>query len=106
MLPSSRRWVNAAFLAFLAGCAADSWEKDGIAATQRDRDLAECRATARAAVDRDVAIDNDITASRSQDWMRTGVLERKRETMRVQSRGRAEDVFGRCMAARGYTRVS
>ena len=103
---SCRAWVNVAFIAFLAGCAVDAWEKEGVAETQREQDLAECRREAARAVDRDVAIDKDILASRTQDWSRSGTLDQRRQTMRDQTRGRAEDVVALCMRGRGYIRAS
>jgi hypothetical protein len=103
---SCRAWVNVAFIAFLTGCAADTWEKAGTAESRRDQELAECRAEARRAVDRDVAIDRDILASRTQDWSRTGTLEQRRQTMSDQTRGRAEDIVDGCMRRRGYVRPS
>jgi hypothetical protein len=105
MGPSCRAWVNVAFIAFLAGCASDAWEKPGAAETQRDQELAECRAEARRAVDRDVNIDKDILASRTQDWSRTGTLDQRRQTMSDQTRGRADDVIEGCMRRRGYVRL-
>ena len=102
MRSSCRAWVNVAFIAFLAGCAVDAWEKPGAAEDQRDQELAECRAEARRAVDRDVNIDKDILASRTQDWSRTGTLDQRRRTMSDQTRGRAEDIVEGCMRRRGY----
>jgi hypothetical protein len=103
---SCRAWVNVVFIAFLAGCAADAWEKSGTAESHRDQELAECRTEARRAVDRDVNIDKDILASRTQDWSRSGTLDQRRQTMSDQTRGRADDIVASCMRRRGYLRPS
>jgi hypothetical protein len=66
------------------------------------RDLAQCRSEASRAVDRDVAIDQDILSSRGQDLQRSGMLELRRDTMRNSNLGRYDDIVAGCMSARGY----
>jgi hypothetical protein len=94
----------AAFLVLLAACTPDTgrWDKDGASADARGRDLSECRAEARRAVERDQNIDTDIMASRSTDWQNTGTIVQRRDTMRYSNIGRYEDVIAGCMKARGY----
>jgi len=94
----------AALLLFaLAACAGPTaWEKDGAPREAMAQDLAQCRAEASRAVDRDTAIDQDILSGRSQDLQRSGMLELRRDTMRNSNRGRYDDLVAGCMSARGY----
>jgi hypothetical protein len=92
-----------ALLLPLAGCLGPAWQKDGADEGRLKQDLAECRSLARSATQRDADIDTDIMASRGHDWERTGVLTTKRDEMRTVTGGRAEDIVGRCMTAKGYS---
>jgi hypothetical protein len=88
----------------LAGCGggAGGWSKAGISPETAEADFADCQSQARAATRRDDAIDADIMASRGQDWQRAGTLSIKRDDMAMSTRGWAEQIIGRCMAAKGY----
>lgn len=90
-------------LILLAACAADSrWVKEDASDEAQARDLAQCRAEARRAVDRDAAIDQDILSTRAQDLQRSGTTNLRRETMQASNLGRFDEIVARCMAARGY----
>jgi hypothetical protein len=69
-------------------------------------DLSECREEGRAATAVDTNIDNDIMATRSQDWQRTGTLGAKRNAFALQDQQHASDIIARCMAAKGYEPAS
>ena len=91
--------------ALLAGCAdgARNWDKPGVASDRKSADLTECRAQARAATQRDTAIDTDIMNSRSTDWQKSGSLTVTRDAMKSSNVARFGDIVGRCMAAKGYS---
>jgi hypothetical protein len=99
--------VNAGFLAIgLAACSSGGeWEKPGASTDDRDLALAECRQEARVATNRDAAINQDIASTRMQDWTRSGVSDTRRELLNDQTRALGEDIFNRCMAAKGWVRV-
>jgi hypothetical protein len=87
----------------LAGCGGTGgWSKAGISPETAEADFADCQGQARDATRRDDAIDADIMASRGQDWQRAGTLSIKRDDMAMSTRGWAEQIVGRCMAAKGY----
>jgi hypothetical protein len=86
-----------------AGCADDSWRKDGVSDDRRSQDLAACERGARDAVRRDQNIDSDILASRGHDWSNAGVLTLKRDQMQSQTQAMAADILRRCMRTKGYT---
>jgi hypothetical protein len=88
----------------LTGCGGGTggWAKAGISPEMAEADFAECQSQARAATRRDDAIDADIMASRGQDWQRAGTLSIKRDDMAMSTRGWAEQIIARCMAAKGY----
>jgi hypothetical protein len=89
----------------LVGCAEPSgtafW-RGGSDADARSRDLSDCRAEARAATQRDTSIDQDITASRGNDWQRTGLMRAHQDDMQASNINRFGDLVGTCMKARGY----
>lgn len=97
------RLAAALLILALAACADRSWQREGVADDRLRQDLAACQAEARVAVRRDLDIDSDIMASRGQDWQTGGVLGIKRDVMRTQAEGRAEDIVARCMRAKGYS---
>lgn len=100
------RTVTAGLLALaLSGCASAPWERPDVSAAQRTADLDECRQQARLALRRDQAIDTDILASRSNDWQRSNVIERRQDSIRTSQSSLQDDVVGSCMSAKGYRRA-
>lgn len=98
--------VLAAALGLAACGGADNWAKPGVDRDAMRADLTECRDEAKAATATDTNIDNDIMATRSQDWQRTGTLGTKKSTFAIQDQGHARDIIDRCMAAKGYAPAS
>jgi len=91
----------------LAACqGADNWAKPGTNRETMRADLSECQQEARAATAQDTNIDNDIMATRSQDWQRTGTLGAKRSAFNLQDQQHASDIIARCMADKGYAPAS
>jgi hypothetical protein len=92
-------------LAGCAGSAAERWSKPGAKPETAESDLSDCQDQARSATQRDAGIDADIMASRGGDWQRAGTLGVKRDDMANSSRVFAQQIIGRCMAAKGYKPV-
>jgi len=91
----------------LAACqGAESWTKQGVSHETMRADLSECQQEARAATAQDTNIDNDIMATRSGDWQRTGTLGAKRSAFNLQDQQHASDVVARCMGDKGYVPAS
>jgi hypothetical protein len=97
---TGRRPIALALL--LAGCAAAGTgapqPADQSAAA---RGYQECRALADVAVKTEADIDQDILASRSQDWRRAGLGRVQDEAMREQTRGRQRQLIDRCLRSKG-----
>jgi len=94
-------WVGLALL--LGGCAtAGNWTKPGADAAAMARDYQECRELAADAVKTDVAIDQDILATRASDWQRAGIGRVDAQNMREQTNDRATRIVASCMRARGF----
>jgi hypothetical protein len=96
----------AALLALAACTGSAGWERDGVSPEAASRDLEQCRGEASRAVDRDVAIDQDIMSSRAQDLQRSGMMRLREDTMRTSNIGRYDEIVARCMAGRGYHRAT
>jgi hypothetical protein len=87
----------------LAGCAAaGSWTKAGADEAATARDYRDCRALAATAVKTDADIDQDILATRQNDWQRASRLRLQSETMREHTGDRAAAIVAACMRAKGF----
>jgi hypothetical protein len=88
----------------LAGCAdaGGRWTKAGANQEAASSDYEDCRSEARAATERDAAIDADIMASRGADWQRAGTLGVQQDAMAAHTKTHARDIINRCMASKGY----
>jgi hypothetical protein len=93
------------FVLFLAaGCsgAANEWVKRGATPDVVAADLDDCTDEAHEATRRDEAIDQDIAATRGNDWEKNGTLTLKENGMAMSNEATAGDVIAGCMAGRGY----
>ena len=89
----------------LAGCAtAGNWTKPGADAAATARDYQECRALAADAVKTDVAIDQDILATRASDWQRAAIVRVDARNMREETSDRAARIAASCMRAKGFAK--
>jgi hypothetical protein len=88
----------------LTACSSPSagWQKAGVSDQQRQADYSVCRAQMRAATDKDYAIDQDISASRSNDWRNAGQLNAQRDNLTSGDADYSRRVLGACMTAKGY----
>ncbi len=96
-------WVGLALL--LAGCAAaGNWTKPGVNAAATAKEYRDCRTLAGSAVKTDSDIDQDILATRSTDWQRSGVVRVETQNQLDQTRDRATAIVGSCMRAKGFAK--
>ena len=99
-----RRACFLVLLLALSACSGGSqWNKPGADPQIVRADLRDCESEARALTRQDENIDNDIMATRGQDWQRTGTLGAKRETLALQNQGRSGNIVEQCMRAKGYS---
>jgi hypothetical protein len=99
-----RRLRPAIGLLLLAGCAApaENWAKPGADQAAIARDDQDCRAMAATAVHTDADIDQDILATRGNDWQRASVGHVETRTMQEHTRDRAAAIVDACMKAKGF----
>ena len=91
-------------LLLLAGCSgAGDWTKAGGDEAAAARDYQDCRALAEGAVRTDADIDQDISATRQNDWQRAGVVRLQTRVMHEQTRDRAASIIDSCMKAKGFS---
>lgn len=89
----------------LAGCAAaGNWTKPGVDAAATAKEYRDCGALAGTAVKTDADIDQDILATRSDDWQRSGVVRVETQNAHDQTRDRAAAIVGSCMRAKGFAK--
>jgi hypothetical protein len=97
--------VTWAITALLVGCAAAGpWTKPGADATAIASASQECRAMAATAVAPEIGIDEDIQATRQSDWQRAPTGQIASESLREETRSRAQSIIDACMRAHGFTR--
>ena len=89
----------------LAGCvAAGGWNKPGADEAAAGSAYRECRGLADTAVKTQADIDQDILASRQNDWQRASVVRVETQSMHEQTRDRAGAIIASCMQAKGFSR--
>lgn len=91
-------------LALLLGACSSKpqWVKPGATSDMVSEDLAECRALANSATRQDAAIDQDILATRGNDWQRDSTIQAKKTTFAIQNQGHIREIIADCMSAKGY----
>ena len=106
-------WAIGAVL--LAGCGAAGdwskadwskadWTKAGADAAAAAGEYQECRAMAATAVKSQADIDQDILASRQNDWQRASIVRVQTRTTQDATRDRAAAIVDACMRAKGFSR--
>ena len=92
--------------AALVGCGGrGDWAKAGADEATVAGEYQDCRALAGSAVKTEADIDQDILATRGDDWRRGGVGQLQTRTMREHTRDRGTAIIDACMRAKGFTRV-
>jgi hypothetical protein len=81
------------------------WVKPGVGPAETARVYNYCRAQADAAFQEERHIDQDILATRGNDWQRARTLTGERSEMFAEAAGRADAVLAGCMRARGFARA-
>jgi hypothetical protein len=81
------------------------WVKPGVGPAAAGRVYGYCRARADAAFRSERHIDQDILATRGNDWQRAGTLRRQRSDMFAEAAGLAAAVVAGCMRSHGFTRA-
>ena len=88
----------------LAGCVGGGeWAKPGMDQAAAGREYQDCRELADTAVKTEADIDQDILATRQNDWQRASVVRTQTRVMHEQTRDRAAAIIGSCMKAKGYS---
>jgi hypothetical protein len=102
-----REWGALGCLLFiLCGPApAGHWVKPGVGPAETARVYRACRAQAAAALRGERHIDQDILATRGNDWRRAGTLSSERAQMGAEAAGRVASVIAGCMRAHGFARA-
>ena len=95
----------AAILLLLTGCAdaGTDWAKPGADESAAAAAYRDCRGLADTAVETDRAIDQDISASRQDDWQRASVVRAQTRVMHEHTRDRAVGIVDSCMKAKGFS---
>ncbi len=89
----------------LAGCGSPepNWVRPAADAAATARAYQDCSETASSAVRTDANIDQDILASRQNDWQRSSVVRLQSQAMQDHTRDRADAIIAACMKSKGFT---
>lgn len=90
----------------LAGCSsAGEWMKPGADASTVAAAYRGCRGLAETAVAPEIGIDQDILATRGNDWQRAQTGRVATSSLKESTRSRAGSIVDSCMHAKGFTRT-
>ena len=93
-------------MAALIGCGGRAdWARAGADEATVAGEYQDCRAMADNAVKTESDIDQDILATRGDDWRRAGVGRLQTRTMREHTRDRGAAIIDACMRAKGFVRA-
>jgi hypothetical protein len=95
----------AVVLLLAAGCSGGSgdWAKLGADDAAAAAAYQDCRGLSDTAVETDRAIDQDILASRQDDWQRASVVRTQTRVMHEHTRDRAASIIDSCMKGKGFS---
>ena len=98
-----KRSLIIAFALALLGCSGGvDWSQDGVSQPQTAHALADCQSDASQATRRDTDINNDIMASRGQDWQRSDMMGMKMDIFAAENSNETTDIVNRCMISKGF----
>jgi len=102
---SAFRLCIAGIMLLLAGCAAggSDWAKPGADDAAAVAAYGDCRGLSDTVVSTDRAIDQDIMASRQNDWQRASVVRQQTQIMHEHTRDRAAAILDSCMKGKGFS---
>ena len=93
-------------IAVLVGCSGRAdWAKAGADEATVTGEYQDCLTLAGGAVKTEADIDQDILATRGDDWRRASTGRLQTRTMREHTRDRGTAVVDACMRAKGFTRI-
>ena len=96
--------LAAAVLLPAAGCSGGgNWAKSGADEAAASAAYQDCRGLADTVVKTDRAIDQDILASRQDDWQRASVVRAQTRVMHEHTRDRAAAIIDSCMKGKGFS---
>ena len=78
------------------------WAKPDTDGAKTARDLSACQIDARRTGGTDARIDQDIAASRGEDWQRSGSYSANLAQLRDSNAARERQYVAACMKAKGY----
>ena len=94
----------------LTVCAAPTtttrWVKTGADDATTAREVQACRAQADAALNTQMGINQDITATLGGNWQRSSTLGIQSESLNRSAAGAADQTFNSCMLAKGFVKGS
>lgn len=95
----------AAVALLLAGCAAGagSWTKAGADQAAAGGAYSDCKDLADTAVHTEADINQDILASRGNDWQRASVGRVETQSMQERTGDRTGNIIAACMKAKGFS---
>jgi hypothetical protein len=103
---SVRRVVFLCAIATLTGCGGSAqWAKAGADEATVSREYQDCLDMAGTAVKTEADIDQDILATRGDDWRRASIGRLQARTMREHTRDRGVNVVDACMRGKGFIRT-
>ena len=95
--------LGCVLLLVLAGCAAPgNWTKPGADNAAAAREYQDCREIAEQAVRSDAEIDQDILATRQNDWQRSDVVRAQTQAMHAMTGDRSARIVASCMRQKGF----
>ncbi|MBV8493731.1 MAG: hypothetical protein JO162_09670 [Alphaproteobacteria bacterium] len=105
-MTGAARFYAAAFLLLIGGCntGGGDWAKTGADNAAAAAAYQDCRGLSDTAVETDRAIDQDILASRQNDWQRASLGHTQTQLMNDHTRDRAGAIVESCMKAKGFSR--
>ena len=104
-MTSALRLCIPGIMLLLAGCAAggSDWAKPGADDAAAVAAYGDCRGLSDTVVSTDRAIDQDIMASRQNDWQRASVVRQQTQIMHEHTRDRAAAILDSCMTGKGFS---
>lgn len=104
-MTSALRLCISGIMLLLAGCAAggSDWAKPGADNAAAATAYQDCRGLSDTVVSTDRAIDQDIMASRQNDWQRASVVRQQTRIMHEHTGDRAAAILASCMKGKGFT---
>jgi len=101
---SSRNLLLVALVLGLAGCGGREamWQRPGTSDSLRSKDYAYCRSEAKDLSGPALGIDQDIIASRTGDWQRSGQYASRSEQTTGNDANVFADALAQCMTDKGY----